>query len=64
MTKQKETGYIILGSVLLSLILFVWYALAAPLTGLNFSNDIVQLAAVTLGIVLCIAAYGLSKPEF
>jgi len=64
MMTQKEIGYIILGSVLLALVLFVWYAFGAPLTGLDFTNDLIQLAAAGIGVLICIAVYGLSKPEF
>ena len=64
MVELKGNGIIILGSVLLALVLFVWYAFAAPLMNLDLTNDIVQLAAAAVGIVICIAAYGLSKPDF
>ena len=60
----KEIGYVLLGSVLLALVLFAWYAFGAPMTGLDFTNDLVQLAAASVGVLICIIAYGLTKPEF
>ena len=55
---------IILGSVLLAAVIFAWYAFGAPLLGLDFTNEINQLAAASIGIVICFIAYALTKPDF
>ena len=64
MVELKGNGFVILGAVLLALVLFIWYAFVAPLLGLDFTNNVLQLAAAAVGILICIAAYGLSKPDF
>jgi len=64
MVELKGNGFVILGAVLLALVLFVWYAFIAPLLSLDFTNNAIQLAAAAVGIVICIVAYGLSKPDF
>ena len=60
----KEMGYVLLGSVLLAAVLFAWYAFGAPLLSLDFTNEINQLAAASVGIVICFVAYALTKPDF
>jgi len=57
-------GYVLLGSVLLAAVLFAWYAFGAPLTKLDFTNEIYQLAAAFVGVIVCFVAYALTKPDF
>jgi len=60
----KGIGYVALSSVLLAAVIFAWYAFGAPLTGLDFTNEIYQLAAAFIGVFVCFVAYALSKPDF
>jgi len=60
----KGIGYVTLSSVLLAAIIFAWYAFVAPLIGLDFTNEINQLAAAFIGVIICFAAYALTKPDF
>lgn len=60
----KELAYVTAASVVLSIILFIWYAFGAPLTGLDLTADLNQLALVLVGVVICCIAYVLTKPEF
>jgi hypothetical protein len=60
----KGMGYVTLGSVLLAAVIFAWYAFVAPLINLDFTNEVYQLAAAFIGVIICFAAYALSKPDF
>ncbi|MBZ3935610.1 hypothetical protein [Methanimicrococcus blatticola] len=60
----KEFAYVAVASVALSIVLFAWYAFGAPLTGLDLTSDVNQLALVLGGVVVCGIAYALSKPDF
>ena len=64
MNGLKQIGYVLLGSVLLAAVLFVWYAFVAPLTHLDFENEINQLAVAAVGIIICFVTYALTKPDF
>lgn len=60
----KEVAYVTVASVVLSIVLFAWYAFGAPLTGLDLTSNANQMALVGIGVVICAVAYALSKPEF
>ncbi|MDV0445661.1 hypothetical protein MmiAt1_12530 [Methanimicrococcus sp. At1] len=64
MIGTKEIAYVTAASVVLSVVLFAWYAFGAPMTGLDLTSDVNQFALVGIGIVICCVAYALSKPEF
>ncbi|MDY0266569.1 MAG: hypothetical protein RBQ94_02815 [Methanimicrococcus sp.] len=60
----KGITYVTAASVVLSVILFAWYAFGTPLTGFNLALNSSQFAIVGVGILICFAAYALSKPDF
>lgn len=60
----KEIAYVTAASVALTIVLFIWYAIGAPLTGLDLTSNVNQLLLVGIGIVICGVAYFASKPEF
>lgn len=60
----KEVAYVTVASVILSVVLFTWYAFGAPMTGLDLTTNVNQMALVGIGVVICAVAYALSKPEF
>ncbi len=64
----KEIAYVAVASVILSIVLFAWYAFIAPMTvpmaGLDLTIEVHQLALVMVGVVVCCVTYALTKPEF
>lgn len=60
----KEVAYVAVASIVLSIVLFAWYAFGAPMTGLDLTSDVNQLALVLVGVVVCCVAYALTKPDF
>ncbi len=60
----KEVAYVAVASIVLSIVLFAWYAFGAPMTGLDLTSDVNQLGLVLVGVVICCIAYALTKPEF
>ncbi|MDR2943934.1 MAG: hypothetical protein LBU81_02455 [Methanosarcinales archaeon] len=64
MIGTKEIAYVTAASAALSIVLFAWYAIGAPIAGLDLTNGVNQLALVLVGVVICFIAYACSKPEF
>ncbi|WNY26797.1 hypothetical protein [Methanolapillus ohkumae] len=59
----KEMGYTLVGTSILAIIIFAWYAFGTDFINFDYSSNTQQFIATFVGVAICLVSYVIAKPQ-